>query len=78
MFDEDLKEKLPLLSVPHHVTLFNIPAIVQQHSNIDTDFVDFLNVDFDWIFQNFNIIPKIQKYRSRSDMAVEVTKNNQD
>lgn len=36
-------------SVPHQVTLFDIPAIVQQYSNTDTDFFNLLNVDFNLI-----------------------------
>jgi hypothetical protein len=72
--NKDLKEKPPLLSDPHRVTLSDIPAVVQQHSNTDSDFFNFLNVDFNRNFLNFNIMPEIQKYRSRSDMPVEVTK----
>jgi len=32
------------------MSLFNVPAIVQQHSNTETDFFNLLDVDFNWNF----------------------------
>lgn len=58
-------------SVSHQVTLFDIPATVQQYSNTETELFNLLNVDFNLILSILIFSPKV--HGSRSDMPAEVT-----